>query len=229
MGQATTTFSFMLLPPEVRDLIYSFTFEDHPVHVMDTKLHRSAGSPNRPKHRHLPALVHVNRQLRKEALPAVAKQCTLIFNDYFNFAHLVNLVPAGFALHVRRISLKGDVMPSSLVTKFPSLRYVSYQQLGNCFYPPLRENGFNKQAMKAKQADLVDLIRGGSPALRLLEDVLSDFDKARGKPVQLMAEARVLSCHEKVQVWIDVNAKEVICRRLLGVHRLYDHVAEEKP
>ncbi|RMD39655.1 hypothetical protein DV735_g5475, partial [Chaetothyriales sp. CBS 134920] len=233
----------MLLPPEVRDLIYAFAFEDHPVHVVDTRRHRSPGSPNRPKHRELPALVRVNRQLRKEALPAVAKQCTLIFTDPFCFPELAALVPVEFAMHVRRLSVKGEICPpATLLLKFPSLRHVSYQHLGHCYYPPRRDNDFNKQAMKAKQADLVSLIRRSSTALGLLEDSLlsscgGEFTTAAEtistrpgarRPVQLTAEATVLSCHERVQVWIDVNADQVICRRLLGVHRLFDHTPEEK-
>ncbi|RMZ76112.1 hypothetical protein DV738_g5098, partial [Chaetothyriales sp. CBS 135597] len=244
MGQPSTTpSSFMLLPPEVRDLIYAFAFQDHPVHVVDIRRHRSPGSLSRPKHRQLPALVHVSRQLRKEALPAVAKQCTLIFNDHFCFPELVALVPAEFARYVRRLSVKGDIWPpATLLLKFPSLRHVSYQHLGNCYYPPHRDNGFNKQAMKAKQADLVGLIRRSSPALGLLEDSLTGRSESAAstatttttiarpttKSVQLTAEATVLSCHERVQVWVDVNADQVICRRLLGVHRLFDNIPEEK-
>ena len=157
----------------------------------------------------------------------LAKECTLIFNDYFNFAHLVNIVPASFAKNVRRISLNGDIVPGSLFTNFPSLRHVSYHQLGNCFYPPLPENGFNKQAMKAGQMELVDLVLGKSPALNLLTDILCDPER-QGGPVNLVAEANVLSCHERVTVFVDVNNAEIICRRLMGVHRLYDTMSDEK-
>lgn len=170
----------------------------------------------------------VSKKSREESLAILARECTLNFSDYFNFSHLVNAVPAVFAKHVRSVSIKGDIVPGSLFTKFPSLQHVRYQQLGTCFYPPLRENGYNKQAMKAKQSDLVELVLGRSPALSLLTDVLCDPSRREG-PVTLVAEATVLSCHERAVVFIDVNNGQIICRRLMGVHRLYDTVSAEKP
>jgi hypothetical protein len=226
MAPTAPTFPFMLLPPEIRDIVYSYAFLDTTIYVDDPKFHRSSG-PNRPKARQLPALTRASRKIHEESVRVLAQQSSLIFNDYYNFYHLVNIVPATFAKHVRRISLKGDIVPGSLLTKFPALRHVSYQQLGNCFYPPLPQNGFNKQAMKAKQSDLVDLVLGKSPALNLLSDLLCD-ERRVGGAVTLVAEANVLSCHERAAVWIDVNARQIICRRLMGVHRLYTSEADTK-
>lgn len=183
----------MQCPPEIREIIYNYAFEDHPIHVCDARLKRSIGGPNRPANRRLPGLLHANKQIYKEALPVLARQATLVFNDYLNFAQLASVVPESFAELVRYISLRGDVVPAKCLDRFVSLEQVCYKQLGNCFFVPTKEKGFAKRVSTASKEEVIDSVLGRSSSLVLLQDVL----RRRSQPVSLVATANIMSFHEQ--------------------------------
>lgn len=183
----------MQCPPEIREIIYDYAFEDYPIHVCDARLKRSIGGPNRAADRKLPGLLHANKQIYKEALPVLARQATLVFNDYLNFAQLASVVPQSFAELVRRISLRGDVVPAQSLDRFLSLQHVSYKQLGNCFFVPTKEKDFAKRVSTASKEEVIDSVLGRSSSLVLLQDVL----KKRAQHVALVATANIMSFHEQ--------------------------------
>jgi hypothetical protein len=183
----------MQCPPEIREMIYAYAFEDQPIYVCDARLKRTIGGPNRPANRRLPGLVHANKQIFKEAIPVLARQITLVFNDYLNFAQLASIVPEGFAELVRHISLRGDVVPAQSLDRFPSLQQVTYQQLGNCFFLPCKEKGFAKRVSVASKDEVVNSVLGRSPSLVLIQIAL----QKRAQPVTLVATANIMGLDEQ--------------------------------
>lgn len=183
----------MRCPPEIREIIYNYAFEDHPVHVCDARLKRSIGGPNRPANRRLPGLLHANKQLYKEVTPVLARQATLVFNDYLNFVQLASVVPESFAQLVRHISLRGDVVPAQSLDRFPSLQQVHYKQLGNCFFVATKEKGFARRVSTASRDEVVDSVLGRSASLVLIHNALGK----RTKRVTLLASANIMSYHEQ--------------------------------
>jgi len=204
-------------PPEVREIIYNYAFEDHPIHVCDVRLKRSIGGPNRPANRRLPGLLHANKQTYQEALPVVARQATLVFSDYLNFAQLASVVPKSFASLVRNISLQGDVVPGHSLGRFPSLEHVNYKQLGNCFFVPAKEKGFAKRVSAASKQEVIDSVLGRSSSLVLIQDAL----RKRPNHVTLIARATIMSYHEQTSVTFDVNQLRILSHEVL-VHYDYD-------
>jgi hypothetical protein len=184
----------MQCPPEIREMIFTYAFEDHPIYVCDARLKRSIGGPHRPANRRLPGLVHANKQIYKEAIPVLARQATLVFSDYLNFAQLASVVPESFAQLVRRISLRGDVVPAQSLERFSSLQQVSYQQLGNCFFVPTKEKGFAKRVSTASKEEVLESVLGRSASLVLIQDAL----RKRVDCVTLLAMANMMTCHEQI-------------------------------
>jgi hypothetical protein len=180
------------------------------IHIASPTLHRRRGGPNRTKQiRRLPSVLTANKQIRTESLPLLAEHATLAFSDFFNFSHLLSLIPDSFAAVARRISLRGDVIVTpELLQRFPSLEQVQYTQLGNCVFAPTRENGWNAYASEASNAELVESVKARSASLVLLKTVLDlvnvqrkacpvDASKSMSA-VELVAVANVLSSRERV-------------------------------
>jgi hypothetical protein len=189
--------SSMLLqcPPEVREIIYNYAFNDFPVHVCDASLKRTIGGPNRPANRRLPGLIHANKQIYKETYPVLARQAKLVFNDYINFGQLAAVVPKAFAELVRHVSLRGDVVPGRNLERFPSLTRVIYHQLGNCFFVPSKEKGgFLKRVSGSSGEEVIEAVLGRSPALVLLQHALSELSSSS---VELIAHATVMGIQDR--------------------------------
>ena len=212
----TTASLFLGLPAEVRESCYRYAFAEHAVHVCDPKLHRSIGGPNRPRNRRLPGILRASKQLRKEASPVFAQEAQFEFNDFFNFSQLVSAVPNDIAQRVRRISLKGDAVPFPTLSKFPALRHVTYQQLGNCFFVPTEDNKYNEHASQASLTELTDLVLGRSPALNLLES------SSREGSFSLTVRASIVSCLERVSIHIDLSNQRLLESQILAQHRFFE-------
>ncbi len=147
----------------------------------------------------------MNKQIRLESLPLLAHHATLAFSDFFNFSHLLNLIPESFAYLARKIALKGDVIVTpELLSRFPALEHVLYTQLGNCVFAPTRENGWNAYASEATNAELVESVKERSASLVLLKEMIWRVNEQRrgsGKDlgdIQLEAVANVLSSRQRV-------------------------------
>jgi hypothetical protein len=206
LTEASTPFDFLSLPSELRTRIYHLALEDTTIHVCSAKLHRRRGGPNRTKAvRRLPSILSVSKQIRQEALPLLAQHATLAFGDFFNFNHLLTLIPEHFASQVASISLRGDVIVSpELLQRFPALAKVHYTQLGNCVYAPTEENGWNTYASMATNAELVESVKARSASLVLLKEMVWRLNDSRRESekdiedVQLFAVANVMSARERV-------------------------------
>lgn len=193
---------FMQCPLEIRQLIYQYAFADHTIHVCDARLKRSVGGPNRPANRRLPGLLHVNKQVYKEARPVLAQQSTLAFNDYLNFALLASAVPKDFARLTRHLSLRGDVVPGQDLDRFPNLEQITYHQLGNCFYVPSSEKGLAKRVSASSSEEVIESVLGRSSALVLIQHALKD----RQQHVSLVAKANIMSMHDHTVGAFDLSA-----------------------
>lgn len=204
-----STSMFLQCPAEIRELIYNYAFEDHPIHVCDSRLKRSIGGPHRPANRRLPGLLHVNKQIYKEAWTTLAQRSVLVFNDYINFAQLASVVPQTFAKLVRHISLRGDVVPGQSLDRFLSLEGIHYQVLGNCFFVSSNEKGAVKRVTSnSDDAEMVEAVMGRSAALILIRQALQQ----RNEVVSLKATARIMSPEQQQSVTIDVNSLRIIHR-----------------
>ena len=181
---------FLRCPAEIRELIYTYAFEDHPIYVCDSRLKRSIGGPYRPANRQLPGLLHVNKKVYKEAWPSLAQQSSLVFNDYINFSQLASVVPKSFAQLVRHISLRGDVVPRQSLDLFPALEAIDYQVLGNCFYVSSDEKGAVKRILSSsEESDMIEAVLGRSASLVLIQQVL----ERRQNTISLTANANIMS------------------------------------
>jgi hypothetical protein len=181
-------------PAEIRELIYQFALEDCSIHVYDSRLKRSRGGPNRPAHRRLPGLVHVSKQIHNQVWPTLARQCTLAFDDYLNFAQVASVVPPKFAGRVRHISLRGDVVPGQSLNLFPMLERVDYQQLGNCFYVSASEKEvpwWVRPVSTSVEAEMIEAVLGRSASLILIQQALAQ----RSSKISLTVTASVLNLH----------------------------------
>jgi hypothetical protein len=215
-------------PPEIRELIYNYAFEDKHIHVCDSRLKRSIGGPYRPADRRLPGLVHVNKQIYKEAWPTLAQRSILVFSDYINFAQLVSVIPLDFAKLVRRISLRGDVVPGQNLDRFPALEGISYQVLGNCFFVSSDDKGAVKRVTSTSdEPEMVEAVMGRSAALILIRQAIEQ------RSIKLVASANIMSPEQQAvscskpftgtlahaniflqSVTIDVNSLRIIHREI---------------
>lgn len=186
--------SFLRCPPEIRELIYNYAFEDHPVHVCDTRLKRSIGGPHRPTNRRLPGLLHVNKQIYREAWPSLAQRAVLVFSDYINFAQLASVVPHDFAKQVRHVVLRGDVVPGQSLDHFPALESIDYKVLGNCFFVSSDEKGAVKRVtLQSEDVEMVEAVMGRSAALVLIRQAVEKRDRA----IKLTARANIMTVEKQ--------------------------------
>ena len=199
-------FPFLSLPSEIRSKIYHLALDNTTIHLCSPTLKRRRGGPNRTTLvRRLPGILSVNKQIRKESHPLLAHHATLAFSDFFNFSHLLTLIPESFSCLARKISLKGDVIVTpELLSRFPALEHVLYTQLGNCPLAPTRENGFITHASEATNTELVESVKERSASLMLLKEMIwrvNDQRREEGKElgdIQLEAVANVLSSRQRV-------------------------------
>ena len=199
-------FPFLSLPSEIRTKIYKLTLDNTAIHICSPTLHRRRGGPNRTKLvRRLPGILTANKQIRQEALPLLAHNAILAFSDFFNFSHLLTLIPESFANLARKIALRGDVIVTpELLSRFPSLEHVLYTQLGNCVFAPTKENGWNAFASEASNGELVESVKARSASLMLLKEMIWRVNESRVSAekdvgeIQLEAVANVMSSRERV-------------------------------